>query len=334
MKIAKNIGQIGEFGLIERIRQGVGAHPALRLGIGDDCAAQALGGSEFLLTTTDMLIEEVHFRRAWTDLRTLGRKSVSVNVSDIAAMGGEPRALFLALGLPARMGVEELDEFAAGFLEAAAEYGAVLAGGDTCRSPGPLLICVTAEGAVPEKELVSRAGAREGDDIYVSGTLGESALALRLLQAAETPSPELARRHHDPTARTALGRALAARGLATAMIDLSDGLLADLGHILKASGVGAVVDEVSLPLSPPFRKALDGAPELLELALSGGEDYELLFCAAPSHEAEVAALAAELRLPLTKVGRIGPAPQGLSLRDGFGRLRPPASRGFSHFEER
>jgi thiamine-monophosphate kinase len=333
MKIAQTIGTIGEFGLIERIRRAA-PRGTLRLGIGDDCAAQALAPGELLLTTTDMLIEEIHFRREWTDLRRLGRKSVSVNVSDIAAMGGEPRALFLGLALPSSMTVEEIDEFAAGFLEAAADYGAILAGGDTCRSPGPLLVSVTAEGAVPETQLVSRAGARLGDLLYVSGTLGDSALALRHLKNGQVPPPELAERHHDPRARTALGRALAQGGLASAMIDLSDGLLADLGHILEASAVGAQVDQESLPLSAAFRAALADAPDLMELALGGGEDYELLFCAAPQHEKEVAALSEALAIPLTRVGEIHPLSEGLSLRYGASRIRPPGSRGFSHFEER
>ncbi len=325
------ISSIGEFGLIERIRRAAPSAASLRVGIGDDCAAQAPVPAELLLTTTDMLIEEVHFRRAWTDLHRLGRKSVSVNISDIAAMGGAPKTLFLALGLPSAMTVAEVDEFAAGFLEAAAEYGAVLAGGDTCRSPGPLLICVTAQGAVPEMQLVSRAGAREGEAVYVSGTLGDSALALRMLQKGQTPCAAIAGRHHDPRARTELGRALAEGGIASAMIDVSDGLLADLGHILKASGVGALLDEESLPLSSSFREAFVADPEVLQLALSGGEDYELLFCTPPHKEGEIAALSAALSLPLTRIGEIRPPSEGFSLRHRDGSSRPVGSKGFSHF---
>jgi thiamine-monophosphate kinase len=252
-----NLAELGEFGFIDRIGRAVpAAGTGVVLGIGDDCAALELPAGELLLTTTDLLIEQVHFRRNWTDWRTLGRKSVAVNVSDIAAMGGTPRHLFLGLAVPAGTRVEELDAFLAGFLEAAGHYGATLTGGDTCGSPGPLMISVTAVGAVPEEQLVRRSGARPGDAVYISGTLGDSGLALQLLLAGEAPDPFLARRHHDPEARTDLGRALAQANLPTAMIDVSDGLLADLGHLLKASGVGAAIEAAAIPLSPPFRRAL------------------------------------------------------------------------------
>lgn len=325
------LAQLGEFGLIERIRA---AAPAgrLRLGIGDDCAAQALGPGELLLTTTDLLVEGVHFRREWTDLRRLGRKSVSVNVSDIAAMGGEPRALYLALALPPDLTLEEVDAFTSGVLEAAGEYGAVLAGGDTCRSPGPLLISVTAEGAVPEGEMIRRSGARPGDALYVSGTLGDSALALRHLLAGEEPPPPLAARHHDPAARVRLGRSLAAAGIASAMIDLSDGLLADLGHILTASGTGAEVEVRALPLSPEFRNALAADPDLLDLALSGGEDYELLFTVPSGVERHLGDAAGEAGIQVTRIGKIVHSGAGCTVRDADGGIRAGTRRGFNHFE--
>lgn len=324
------VAQLGEFGLIERIRRKA-AVGRMRLGIGDDCAAQALAPGELLLTTTDLLVEGVHFRREWTSLRLLGRKSVSVNVSDVAAMGGEPRALYLALALPPDLTVEDAEEFAEGVLEAAAAYGAVLAGGDTCRSTGPLLISVTAEGAVPEEEILPRTGARPGDALYVSGTLGDSALALRQLLAGGTPSPFLAARHHDPTARVTLGRALASAGAASAMIDLSDGLLADLGHILKGSGVGARIEAGRLPLSPPFREALAAEPALIELALGGGEDYELLFSVPPQVEGMLPAIAVAGGVPLARIGTVLPASEGLCVVATDGRLWEGTARGFDHF---
>jgi thiamine-monophosphate kinase len=324
------LAEIGEFGFIDRLRLRQPAGRGVRLGIGDDCAVLELPPGQLLLTTTDLLIEEVHFRREWTNWRLLGRKSVTVNVSDIAAMGGIPRHLYLALGLPAGLAVEDLDQFVDGFREAAEQYGACLVGGDTCRSPGPLLISVTAEGSVPPAEVVSRAGARPGDGIYVSGTLGDSALALQRLQAGRIPEPELARRHFDPQARTALGRALAAAGLATAMIDLSDGLIADLGHVLHASGAGAQVKRSALPLSRAFLEGLAGDPALAELALSGGEDYELLFTAPAGREEEIPPLAAELALPLTRIGRVV-AGQGLFLIGADGSMSRPGRGGFDHF---
>ncbi|MEJ2202408.1 MAG: thiamine-phosphate kinase [Desulfuromonadaceae bacterium] len=168
------LSDLGEFGIIERIRQLVAATPGVVVGIGDDCAVLEIPPGEHLLTSTDLLLEEVHFRRCWTDPYRLGRKAVSVNVSDIAAMGGTPRQLYLGLAVPPAFAVAELDAFMAGFLSACSDYGAVLVGGDTCRSPGPLLISVTVEGSVAKQEQVCRSGARPGDAIYVSGTLGES----------------------------------------------------------------------------------------------------------------------------------------------------------------
>ncbi|MBE0596693.1 MAG: thiamine-phosphate kinase [Desulfuromonadales bacterium] len=324
------IAQLGEFGFISRLRRQCPPGPGVRLGIGDDCAALEIPPGELLLTTTDLLLEQVHFRREWTDWHRLGRKSVAVNVSDIAAMGGTPRYLFLALALPADLEVTALDAFIDGFLAAAADYGASLAGGDTCRSPGPLLISVTAEGSVPAGELVGRSGARPGDAIYVSGTLGDSALALRQLLAGEAPEAFLAERHHNPSARTGLGRALAAARLATAMVDLSDGLVADLGHLLTASGVGGRVATASLPLSPAFRAALAAEPALLELALAGGEDYELLFTVPPERAAELPPLAAQLGLALTRVGELTSGP-GLVLVDAQRQERTPGRGGFDHF---
>lgn len=325
------LAELGEFGFIDRVGRSVSNGAGVRLGIGDDCAALTLPPGELLLTTTDLLVEQVHFRREWTDLRTLGRKSVAVNVSDIAAMGGTPRHLFLGLAVPAAMSVEELDDFVAGFLEAARHYGATLAGGDTCGSPGPLLISVTAEGAVPEGELVRRRGARPGDAVYVSGTLGDSGFALRQLLAGEVPEPLLARRHHDPEARTGLGRALARAAIPTAMIDVSDGLLADLGHILEASQVGAAIEAAALPLSDPFRRALAAEPALLELALAGGEDYELLFAVPPERESELADLAKSADVPVTRIGGITSAAGELAALDRNGHPLPLRKTGYDHF---
>lgn len=325
------LAELGEFGFIDRIGRSVPNGAGVRLGIGDDCAALTLPPGELLLTTTDLLIEEVHFRRQWTDLRTLGRKSVAVNVSDIAAMGGTPRHLFLGLAVPAGMSVEDLDDLVAGFLEAARRYGAFLAGGDTCRSPGPLLISVTAEGAIPEGELVRRRGARPGDAVYVSGTVGDSGLALQQLLAGEAPEPLLARRHHDPEARTGLGRALALAAIPTSMIDVSDGLLADLGHILTASGVGAEIEAAALPLSAPFCRALAAQPALLDLALAGGEDYELLFTVPPEREAELSGLSQSAGVPVTRIGGITSAEEGLTVLGPDGRALRPRRAGYDHF---
>ncbi len=325
------LSALGEFGFIERIRRAAGAGHGLTLGIGDDCAAAAIPSGELLLTSTDLLIESVHFRRDWTDLHRLGRKSVAVNVSDIAAMGGTPRHLYLGLGLPEGISVEDLDAFIGGFLAAAADSETVLAGGDTCRSPGPLLIAVTVQGSVSPEEMVRRTGARPGEDLYVSGSLGDSALALKRLLAGEVPDPFLAERHHNPTARYRLGRALAQEGLATAMIDLSDGLLADLGHLLESSNVGALIELGALPLSERFRAAMEQEADLIDLALGGGEDYELLFTASPKRAGEVEALSRRLGLPLQRVGVVTGEARNLTLLDGSGKSYPCRRTGFNHF---
>lgn len=325
------LAELGEFGLIERIRAAAPGHPGLRLGIGDDCAVNTLAADEELLTTTDLLLEGIHFRRDWTDLRRLGRKCISVNVSDIAAMGGEVRALYLGLGLPADLGSEALDELLAGVIEAAADYGAALAGGDTCRSPGPLLLAVTAEGAVASGGAVRRSGARPGEDLFVTGSLGDSALALRELMAGRQPSSYLASRHFDPSARASLGRALAAAGIATAMIDLSDGLLADLGHLLAASRCGAELESSALPLSPDFAAALAGEPELLQLALSGGEDYELLFAAPSARSSDIRELAATQEIAIHRIGQLTAPEHGLIVKDRSGCPLPLRHGGYDHF---
>ena len=325
------LAELGEFGFIERIRRAVAGAPGVHLGIGDDCAVLELPPGERLLTSTDLLIEEVHFRREWTDLFRLGRKSVSVNVSDIAAMGGTPRHLYLGLGIPADLPVEELDSFISGFLSACRDYGATLVGGDTCRSPGPLLISVTVEGSAPVAEVVRRRGARPGDGIFVSGTLGDSALALRRLLDGGLPDDVSAARHHDPRAQVELGRFLATARLPSAMIDLSDGLLADLGHILEASAVGAEIEVAAVPLSPVFRSALAGESELIELALSGGEDYQLLFTVPPAREEELAAIPTALGLPLTRLGTVTAEPGRLWLRRADGVREAATPKGYNHF---
>ena len=325
-----SLAACGEFGLIERIRAQVTGRDDVLLGIGDDCCATVLPPGEILLTTTDLLIEEIHFRRAWTDLYSLGRKAVAVNISDIAAMGGTPQSLSLGLALPATLNPDEFDQLITGILAAAQEYGAVLSGGDTCRSPAGLMLAVTVQGRIKPALLLRRSGANVGDLLYVSGTLGDSALALRELLAGRTPNADLARRHHQPVARLRLGQELAQRRLATALIDLSDGLRADLGHILEASGLGARVQAAALPMSAPFRAALAAEPGLIDLALAGGEDYELLWSAPPTAATALAALSTELELPLTCIGEVF-AETGLLVAAADGTEIISAKTGYNHF---
>lgn len=328
----KGLSELGEFGLIERIRSQVGTTSSLRLGIGDDCSIQTIDGSLEILTSTDLLIEGVHFNLSWTDLTQLGRKSVAVNVSDIAAMGGTPRSLYLGIAVPPNLSIEDLDLFIHGFVSAAKEYGAVLAGGDTCRSSGPLIISVTVQGEVRQGRGVTRSGADSGDLVFVSGSLGDSALALKLLQDGEQPAAELAERHHCPQARVSLGCRLAESGLASAMIDVSDGLVADLGHLITASAKGAIVQLEKIPLSPFFQNSLPGHLERMELALTGGEDYELLFTSAAQNERNIEQLADELNLSLSCIGKINDD-GGLQVLQEDGSLYPYRHSGFDHFSK-
>lgn len=324
------LGELGEFGLIETIRRRAAGAPGVHRGIGDDAAELELPAGHHLLTSTDLLIEQIHFDLSWTSPYDLGRKAVAVNLSDIAAMGGTPRFLYLGLACPGDTGLERLQAFTDGVLDEAAAHQVALVGGDTCRSPGPWLISVTIEGSVAAGRSIGRDGARCGDLVAVSGTLGDSALALALWQLGERVPTELAVRHLRPAPRIALGRALAENGLATAMIDLSDGIAADLGHILDASGVGAEIEEARLPLSPAFRVAAPRVPHSATLPLSGGEDYELLCSVPPARLAEAEALAAGMGLPLTVIGTVSET-AGLRLRGANGTLKALPPRGYDHF---
>ncbi|MBI4495721.1 MAG: thiamine-phosphate kinase [Deltaproteobacteria bacterium] len=333
------LDESGEFGLIARIRKRVPDLPAqVFRGIGDDAAVSSLSPGMDLVSTVDLLIEEVHFDLCWTSPRLLGRKSLSVNVSDLAAMGATPRFALTALALPAKRTGEFLDEFYGGLLEKAAAYQVVLIGGDTSASPERLFIAVTLLGEGKRKALIYRTGARPGDDLYVTGTLGDARLGLlRRQRGEELDSAEgrfLWERHADPIPRLEQGRLLAARGLARAMIDLSDGLYADLGHICRESGVGAVVWAELLPLSPALR-ALAASPEDSRLlALQGGEDYELLFAAPAARAGEIEELGRQWPCGLTRIGRVEPPSFGLVVRSEGEILDPALFPGYNHFSGR
>ena len=325
------LGELGEFGLIEKIRQqapkGVGVHR----GIGDDATEIALPAGHHLLTSTDLLIENIHFRRDWTDCEALGHKAVAVNLSDIAAMGATPRYLYLGLACPGDTDLDDINRFLKGALDEAGDYNVALVGGDTCRSPGPWLIAVTVEGTAPAHQAVGRDGAQPGDLIMVSGTLGDSALALHLLRAGKTPETSLLVRHHQPKAQVELGCLLGEHRLANAMIDISDGLAADLEHILHASQVDGLIEAEKLPTSAAFRRVTTSAPELRELALYGGEDYQLLFTVPPDKAIEVRVLCAERNLAITAIGVISKGSGVLSLLDSTATLQPILGRGYDHF---
>jgi thiamine-monophosphate kinase len=328
------LSRLGEFGLIERVRRATPKSRGVLLGIGDDAAWVA---SKFgsLLITSDLLIEGVHFDLKWTSLFALGYKAVAVNLSDIAAMGGTPAYLILSLGIPAKFRSEDIDEFYRGIRSLAKKNGVALVGGDTNLADS-LLISACLIGHAPFRP-VTRAGAKIGDDVYVTGTIGDAALALKLFKS-KSPQPErgpaayLLARHHRPTPKVAAGALLARERLATAMIDVSDGLLQDLGHICKVSKIGAVLWEEKLPLSPAYR-ALCGK-EGTRPALTGGEDYELLFCAPPRNRSRIAKLQhGTADLVMTRIGTCASARAGIMVLDSAGKPLSIRAEGHDHFKK-
>jgi thiamine-monophosphate kinase len=323
---------LGEFNLINRIRQQTTDGAGVRRGIGDDAAVVSIPSGHDLLTSTDMLIEGIHFRQAWTSPKDLGHKAVAVNLSDIAAMGGTPRYIYLGLACPGETSLRDITAFMDGALAEAERHNVTLVGGDTCRSPGPWIISVTIEGSTTENQAIGRDGAHPGDRIMVSGSLGDSALALHLLCAGEHVEAPLAERHHRPSARVDLGRKLGEEQLATAMIDISDGLASDLEHLLRASQAEALVIENKLPRSTFFQHHVDKSPALAELVLYGGEDYELLFTVAPENAAKAIALGAQMGVPVTEIGSVRQGSGAFLLENTAGDVCPVYGKGFDHFQ--
>lgn len=321
------LAELGEFGLIDRIADKVAASSSVPLGIGDDAAALLPTPETLTLITSDMLLEGVHFDLSFGDPQSLGRKSLSVNLSDLAAMGAKPRHFLLSIALPRELSLEFMDGFMSGLLEQAERFGVTLVGGDTCASKGGLAISITALGEQRPERVVKRSGAAAGDLIYLTGTVGDAAAGLRELRAG-VRGGFLVARQLDPQPRVAAGVALAEAGLASAMIDVSDGVLGDLGHICERSGVGARLDLARLPLSEEYRATSGADP--YALALSGGEDYELLFCVPKGRGGEMEALVAGLGLTATRIGEIVEG-SGLQLIDADGGAYLPALRGFDHF---
>ena len=297
------------------------ARPAQRavLGVGDDAALLRPAAGMELAVSTDLLIEGRHFR-AGAEARKLGHKALAVNLSDMAAMGATPRWATLALALP-KADDAWLAAFAEGFYALADRFGVDLVGGDTTRGPA-LAICVTILGEVPAGRALRRSGAAPGDDVWVSGELGGAAYAL-----AHSKATAAAKRLDEPEPRVALGERLL--GIASAAIDVSDGFAQDLGHILEASGVGAIVEWEALPSAPELKKLHD-KKQKAKIILSGGDDYELVFTAKKKQRDAIGALAKELALPLTRVGAVEKGNPNLSVVDRH-RKPVPVGPGFDHF---
>ncbi len=319
---------MGEFDLIETFFK----RPARNatLGVGDDCALLPVRAGQQLAISSDMLVEGRHFLST-VNPRFLGHKALAVNLSDLAACGAEPKAFMLALALP-EVNASWLSEFSKGIWDLADAHHCDLIGGDTTR--GPLNICITVLGEVPAHLALLRSGAQVGDDVYVSGHLGDARLALEVFRGRLTVPQnvfEQARmRMEMPTPRLALGQAL--RGIATAAADISDGLLGDLQHILKASHVGADID-TAMVVSTLASRAQCNLPLATQqmLTLSGGDDYELVFTAPEHARADIAALSVSTHTPITRIGKVNGSQQ-LRLLDSEGHEMRNEFESFDHFK--
>ncbi len=313
----------GEFDLIARIRARVATRAAVVLGIGDDAALLAPPPGRQLVVTADTLNDGVHFPRG-TSPADVGWKALAVNLSDLASMGAEPAWCTLSLSLP-QSDPAWIAGFLDGFLDLAGQHGIALVGGDTTR--GPLSIAVTAMGLVEPGRALRRDGARVGDEVWVTGTLGDAAGGLALLDREAVPA--LRARLDRPTPRVAAGRALV--GIATACVDVSDGLLADLGHVCARSHVAAHIDVDALPASAALREAF-GEADRIALQASGGDDYELCFTAPADAGADIGAVWAQLGLRFTRIGRIV-AGEGVHPVDAKSQPWSSPQRGYDHFAE-
>ena len=324
----------GEFDLIARhfapLARGVPGADGLR----NDAAVFQSDGNADLVVTADAMVEGVHFLPE-DPPGLVGRKLIRVNLSDLAAMGARPRGYLLTVAVSDRIDETWIEELAAGLAADQREFEIGLFGGDTVSTPGPLTLSLTAIGEVTSGRALARSTAHPGDHVYVSGTVGDGALGLLALRGAlaglrETDCAALAARYRLPQPRLSLGQSLAGQGLATAAIDVSDGLVADLGHIAGTSKLGARIEAASVPLSAAGRRAVEARPELREAVLTGGDDYELLFTAPSARAPEVEALAGALDLPVTRVGAMVEG-DDVRVLDEAGEELPLPRAGWTHF---
>lgn len=327
----------GEFELIAEFLAPLAANYPGALGLRDDAAVISPAPGHELVAKTDALIAGVHFLP--TDPPGLvARKALRVNLSDLAGKGAVPRAYLLDLILPHDTTRDWLAAFVAGLAADQSTFGVHLIGGDTNATPGPLTLAVMALGEVKAGSMLRRGGARPGDDVFVTGTVGDAALGLKVLHGALAGlADEVARflvdRYRLPQPRVSLGPRLG--GLASASLDVSDGLVADLQHLCDVSGVDAVIETGKLPLSPAARDVVSSEPSLLATALTGGDDYEILFTAPPDAAETLATLAGETGVPITAIGRVGKAAgserAAITLIDAKGRPLTVARGGWTHF---
>ncbi len=314
-----------EFGLIARHFAPLAGKGAL--GLGDDAALLDPPPGRTLVLAADAMVAGVHFLPD-DPPETLGRKLLRVNLSDLAAMGAQPLAYLMTTAFPRDVTQDWIAAFAQGLALDQAEFGIELLGGDTVATDGPATFSLTILGHVAPGAALRRVGARPGDEAWVSGSIGDGALGLLALTGRLAPDAHLASRYRLPQPRVALGLRLA--GLARAAMDVSDGLVQDLGHLARAAGCGAVIEAAAVPLSAPARAALAADPALLARILTGGDDYELVFAADPADSTRLQAAAAEAGVPVARIG-VFTAAEGVRVRDPGGHDVPLPASGWSHF---
>ncbi|MBI1985440.1 MAG: thiamine-phosphate kinase [Rhodospirillales bacterium] len=329
-----------EFELIRRFFAPLAAKAPGAFGLTDDAATVAVAPGRRLIVTTDALVAGVHFPEDESP-QSVAARLIGVNLSDLAAMGATPEAYTMAIALPKNCDLGWIKAFADELGRLQKTHHVTLIGGDTVATGGPLTVCLTALGSVAKGREIRRNGARAGDLIYISGTIGDATLGLKVMQdgiagLGKRHAKTLVGRYRRPQPRVRLGLGLV--GLATAAIDVSDGLIADLGHVAQTSRCTAEIDVERVPLSAAARAAIALDPRLRERTLTGGDDYELAFTARPSHRNAVAALARQVRLPLTEIGRMRRARKDskggarlVDVRDGAGHLLPIVRTGYRHF---
>lgn len=335
--------RLHEFRLIEQLRRTFGrTGPAVIRGIGDDAAVIAPPTGRQVVLTTDLLVEGVHFDLRTASLEEIGYKAAVANLSDIAAMGARPESALVSVALPASWTAPHVLRLYRGIMDACRPHRVALIGGDTSSSPDRLFLCLTITGSVPSGDALMRAGARAGDLLYVTGTLGDSLAGLALISRGRRRNAVLRLkpaerrflidRHRRPTAQLRLGQTLSAHRLASAAIDLSDGLSGDLHHLCEQSRVGAEISAAALPLSPALRAyARASRTDPVRLALRGGEDYELLFTVPAARQRTLHRVARRARHRLTCIGMIRPSAFGVQVRDITGRLRRLPVTSYVHF---
>jgi thiamine-monophosphate kinase len=335
------IDELGEFALIERLTAGLPSRADVALGVGDDAALLDLGGSaadSLLVATCDAQVEGQHFTLGVATPEEIGHKALAVNLSDLAAMGAEPLWALVSLLLPRALEVATLDGVYAGLRTLAARFSVALVGGNISATDGPLAIDVTALGRVPRGKALTRAGGRPGDLVLVTGTLGAAAAGV-LLQGGDVRLDVVsdeAKAHAraaqvSPQPRVAEGQALAASGVVTALLDVSDGLAADLGHLCAASNVGAELDVGAIPVDPAALAVADALElDALRLALEGGEEYELVFAARPDGMEQALAAVSEAGVGARVIGRLTEPGSDLRIRFADGRIERLVARGWDH----